>query len=113
MTAGVFAAWALVTPPGAHPLRCTTPWRGVECRAVSGRVLAVHRYDEDGDGDLHLLLASRQSVTRPGLSLVKFARRRRPAHVPGFGDWVTVLGVVVEGSHGEDEVAVSFSNITP
>jgi hypothetical protein len=69
--------------------------------------------DEDGDGDLHLLLASRQSVTRAGLSLVKFARRRRPAHVPGFGDWVTVLGVVVEGSHGEDEVAVSFSNITP
>ena len=86
-------------------LRCTR-WIKVRCHDVSGRVLRVDRSDSDGDGDLHLILSSRESVTWPGVSIVKIPANRRPRSIPGFGDWVEVLGYTYRGDHGEQLLGV-------
>src|SRR4051794_22001881 len=64
-TAAAFAQFAMrVEPDGAPRLRC----QGPPCVQVDGRIVYVQRRDPDGDGDLHVVLLSRQSVTAPLVS---------------------------------------------
>lgn len=79
---------------------------------ASGRILYVERVDPDGDGDAHFVLASRQAVTAPGISVVDVRRDLRPRPLPGPGDRLSAAGRVQVGSYGQrqiEAVAVSFA----
>jgi hypothetical protein len=104
VVAGV-VAWAYVIPGSATPFSCSGG-KFSRCRAVSGRVIHVQAVDPDGDGDAHIVLASRQSLTLPGISVLKVDERHRPAQLPGFGQWVTAIGYLYAGSHDEDNLWV-------
>jgi hypothetical protein len=91
--------------PGEPDVACTRD-APQPCREVAGRVLRVERTDPDGDGDMHIVLASRDSLTLPGISVVKFARARRPAAPPPIGAWMSVAGAVGKGAGGESELKI-------
>jgi hypothetical protein len=74
------------------------------CRSAGGRVLYVERVDPDGDGDAHFVLASRQSITAPGISVIDVARHLRPQPLPDRGDWIAAAGPVYRGSYGQRQV---------
>jgi hypothetical protein len=94
--------------PGGTPLRC--PDRRVPsyetCGAVGGRVVYVQGVDPDGDGDMHVALLSRQSLTYPAISVVKFERRVRPPHAPAIGSWMTAVGERYTGTHDDRNLRV-------
>ena len=69
-------------PVGPRP-RC--PAGAGNCREAGGRILYVERVDPDGDGDAHFVLASRESVTAPGITFVDVKRSLRPSPLPGPG----------------------------
>jgi len=71
------------------------------CREVTGRVLYVEAVDPDGDGDSHLVLVSRQSLTWPGVTIVVIRPPKRLASTPHLGTWVNAIGLPNTGSHGE------------
>jgi hypothetical protein len=79
-------------------------WRGIDCRVVGGRIVYVQRDDPDGDGDVHVVLASRGSVTWPGVSVVKLSASLRNTPGLGVGRWLVASGHTYAGSHGEDIV---------
>jgi hypothetical protein len=79
-------------------------WRGIDCHVVSGRIVYVQRDDPDGDGDVHVVLASRGSVTWPGVSVVKLPASLRGTPDLGVGRWLVASGDTYAGSHGEDIV---------
>jgi hypothetical protein len=85
-----------------EPARC--PPSMANCRTASGRVLYVERVDPDGDGDAHFVLASRQAITAPGLSVVDVKRSLRPEPLPGPGDRLSAAGPVYTGSHGQSQI---------
>jgi hypothetical protein len=74
------------------------------CRAARGRVIYVEAVDPDGDGDAHFVLASRQSVTAPGITVIDVERSMRPRRLPGDGDEVSAAGPVYRGSHGQRQI---------
>jgi hypothetical protein len=79
---------------------------------ASGRILYVERVDPDGDGDAHFVLASRQAVTAPGISVVDVRRDLRPRPLPDPGDRLSAAGRVQVGSYGQrqiEAVAVTFA----
>jgi hypothetical protein len=84
------------------PLRC--PAGAANCRAAIGRVIYVEAVDPDGDGDLHVVLASREQITGPGITVVDVERALRPRHVPRVGDTVAAEGPVYRGSHGQRQI---------
>jgi hypothetical protein len=97
------------TPPpdrrASPPLRkATCPDGLARCRAASGRILFVERVDPDGDGDAHFVLASRDSVTAPGVTVVDVRRGLRPRPLPGPGDRLSAAGPVFTGSYGQRQV---------
>lgn len=107
------AAVVTATPAPAHtpaprrPLRRPRCRHGVaDCASTSGTIVYVERVDPDGDGDLHVALLSRQSLTYPGISVVKFERRVRPAHVPAIGSWMTAVGERYTGTHDDRNLRV-------
>ena len=108
LAAAVVLVAAGLLVPGGRPLHC--PDRRVPsyetCAAVSGRVVYVQAVDPDGDGDLHVALLSRQSLTYPGISVVKFQQRVRPAHPPAIGSWMTAVGERYTGTHDDHNVRV-------
>jgi hypothetical protein len=67
-------------------------------------VLYVEAVDPDGDGDAHLVLASRQGITAPGLTIVDVKAGLRPARLPRPGDWVGAAGPVFPGSRGQSQI---------
>jgi hypothetical protein len=85
--------------PSAH-----CPQGAANCRTARGRVIYVEAVDPDGDGDAHFVLASRQSVTAPGLTVIDVERAMRPRRLPGDGDEVTAAGPVYRGSHGQRQI---------
>jgi hypothetical protein len=90
------------SPP---PLRrATCPTEAGNCRSASGRVLYVERVDPDGDGDAHFVLASGQSITAPGISVVDVKRSLRPSPLPGRGDRLSAAGPVYRGSYGQRQI---------
>jgi hypothetical protein len=74
------------------------------CRSASGRIVYVERVDPDGDGDAHFVLASRQSVTFPGISVIDVRKDLRPHPLPGVGDEVSAAGPVFRGSYGQRQI---------
>jgi hypothetical protein len=103
-------AWLYVPLRGVRELSCEG--RGLNrCRAVSGRVVQVQRHDEDGDGDVHLVLTSRDSLTLPGISVLKLSPYTQiTTPVPHRLQWVSALGQQYSGSsaeHALDVVALS------
>jgi hypothetical protein len=93
------------TSSAPSPLRqATCPPDAGNCRVASGRVLYVERVDPDGDGDAHFVLASRDSITGPGISVVDVKRSLRPSPLPGPGDRLSAAGPVYRGSYGQRQI---------
>lgn len=89
----------------ASPLPASTcPAEVSGCRAVSGRVLYVESVDPDGDGDLHVVLASRAGVSGPGITAIDVKPALRPRRDPEVGDRVSAAGPVQRGSYGQSQV---------
>jgi hypothetical protein len=74
------------------------------CRSASGRIVYVERVDPDGDGDAHFVLASRQSITFPGISVIDVRKDLRPHPLPGRGDEISAAGPVFRGSYGQRQI---------
>jgi len=74
------------------------------CRSARGTIIYVERVDPDGDGDAHFVLASRQSITLPGISVIDVAVDLRPHPLPGPGDQVAAAGQVQTGSYGQSQI---------
>jgi len=92
-------------PPPAPPLRPARCPAGVPgCRVATGRIIYVERVDPDGDGDAHFVLASRASITAPGISAVDVRAGLRPKPLPGPGDRLSAAGPVQTGSYGQRQI---------
>jgi hypothetical protein len=74
------------------------------CRTASGRIVYVERVDPDGDGDAHFVLASRHSITFPGISVIDVRKDLRPHPLPGRGDELSAAGPVFRGSYGQRQI---------
>jgi hypothetical protein len=74
------------------------------CRSASGRIVYVERVDPDGDGDAHFVLASRQSITFSGISVIDVRKGLRPDPLPGLGDELSAAGPVFRGSYGQRQI---------
>jgi len=86
-------------PPAAH---CPAGLTG--CRTAAGRIIYVERVDPDGDGDAHFVLASREGITAPGISVIDVRRDLRPHPLPGPGDRLSGAGLVQVGSYGQRQI---------
>ena len=64
----------------------------------------MERVDPDGDGDAHFVLASREGITAPGISVIDVRRDLRPRPLPGPGDRLSGAGVVQVGSYGQRQI---------
>ena len=93
---------AASAPPPQPVARCPSALAG--CRSATGRILYVERVDPDGDGDAHFVLASRQGITAPGISVIDVGRGLRPHPLPGPGDWLSGAGLVQTGSYGQRQI---------
>lgn len=105
---------AIAKPPASprvKPAECNPDVAG--CRVASGRVLYVEAIDPDGDGDAHLVLASVDSVTAPGVSVVDVAAHLRPDPLPSTGELVSAAGPVHRGSYGQRQIEAIELNLAP
>jgi hypothetical protein len=92
-------------PPSPAPLaRASCSPDASNCRTASGRIVYVERVDPDGDGDAHFVLASRESITGPGISVIDVKRSLRPSPLPGRGDRLSAAGPVYRGSYGQRQI---------
>jgi hypothetical protein len=98
------------TAPRVEPAACP-PGAG-NCRSASGVVLYVERVDPDGDGDAHFILASRQSITAPGISVIDVKRSLRPSPLPSRGDRLSAAGPVYRGSYGQRQIEATELRVT-
>jgi hypothetical protein len=90
----------------------TCPSEAANCRSATGRVLYVERVDPDGDGDAHFVLASRDSITGPGISVIDVKRSLRPSPLPGRGDRMSAAGPVYRGSYGQRQIEAVELHVT-
>jgi hypothetical protein len=97
------------SPPPVATATC--PADAGNCRSASGVVLYVERVDPDGDGDAHFVLASRQSITAPGISVIDVKRSLRPSPLPGRGDRLSAAGPVYRGSYGQRQIEAIELNV--
>jgi hypothetical protein len=97
------------SPSPVEPATCP-PGAG-NCRSATGVVLYVERVDPDGDGDAHFILASRQSITAPGISVIDVKRSLRPSPLPGRGDRLSAAGPVYRGSYGQRQIEAIKLNV--
>ncbi len=97
---------ALLAVAAAHPAAPHCPASAANCAAAQGRVIALQSVDPDGDGDLHLVLASRSSITLPGVTVLDISKRLRPRRDPRIGDWAAGAGPVYRGSYGQRQIEV-------
>jgi hypothetical protein len=109
LVAAVVAAAGTPFVPPAEPerpdlRRARCPEAAVNCEEASGSILAVERVDPDGDGDAHFVLASAQSITAPGISVVDVRADLRPDPLPGPGDRLSAAGPVYPGSFGQSQI---------
>jgi hypothetical protein len=94
-------------PAPALLSRATCPAGAANCRSAVGTILYVERVDPDGDGDAHFVLASGDSVTAPGISVIDVERSLRPHPLPGPGARVSAAGPVYRGSYGQRQIQAS------
>jgi len=88
----------------ASAREASCPPKLANCRTASGRIIYVERVDPDGDGDAHFILASRASITAPGLSVVDVKRSLRHHPLPSPGDRLSAAGPVYQGSYGQRQI---------
>ena len=74
------------------------------CRTTRGTVFYVERVDPDGDGDLHVVLEDRKSLSLPGVTAVDVAVDLRPRRDPRIGDRVSAAGPLERGSYGQMQI---------
>ena len=67
-------------------------------------MLYIEAVDPDGDGDLHVVLASPQQVSGPGVTIVDVKPALRPRRDPRVGDLVAAAGPVYRGSYGQRQI---------
>jgi hypothetical protein len=91
-------------PRVAAPRLARCPPGLANCRTATGRILYVERVDPDGDGDAHLVLASREAITLPGVSVIDVKESLRPRPLPARGDRVSAAGPVYRGSYGQRQI---------
>jgi hypothetical protein len=91
------------TPERPAPKAVRCPQDAEACRAVRGRVIFVERVDPDGDGDLHVVLAS-GGITAPGITAVDVRPGLRPSRDPRVGNVASAAGLVQQGSYGQRQV---------
>jgi hypothetical protein len=104
-------AGEIPSSPAPPAKRATCPPGDGNCRSASGVVLYVERVDPDGDGDAHFVLASRQSITAPGISVIDVKRSLRPSPLPGRGDRLSAAGPVYRGSYGQRQIEAIDVNV--
>lgn len=91
--------------PRITPARCGAA-AGANCKAHTGRVLAIQSVDPDGDGDLHVIVSG-GSLSAPGVTVFDVERTVRPARDPRPGDTVTGAGPVYRGSFHQRQIQVT------
>lgn len=64
----------------------------------------VEAHDPDGEGDAHLVLASAESITTPGISVIDVEPDLRPHPLPVPGVEVSAAGPVFTGSYGQRQI---------
>ena len=74
------------------------------CASTSGRIVYVERVDPDGDGDLHVIVTDRRSVSLPGLTAVDVSKDLRPRRDPRVGDRASAMGPVQTGHFGQSQI---------
>jgi hypothetical protein len=89
-------------PAAVEPARCPADVPG--CRTASGRIIYVEAVDPDGDGDAHFVLASREGISAPGVSIIDVGRDLRPDPLPRVGDRISAAGPVYPGSYGQRQI---------
>jgi hypothetical protein len=90
--------------------RARCPADAAGCTTTRGTVLYVERVDPDGDGDLHVVLADRQSLSLPGITAVDVAVDLRPRRDPEISDRVSAAGPLERGSYGQMQIhALEFN----
>ena len=94
---------------GVERARC--PAEAANCQSATGEVIFVEAVDPDGDGDAHLVLASPQSISLPGISVIDVRADLRPEPLPGLGDEVSAAGSVFEGSFGQSQIQAEVVNV--
>jgi hypothetical protein len=99
----VVGALAASVALGTAPPACG-PDALPNCEAASGKVIYVERIDPDGDGDAHFVLASRESITAPGLTIIDVRTDLRPRPLPGPGALIAAAGPVYPGSAGQHQI---------
>lgn len=87
---------------GCRQARC--PVGAVNCETAIGAVVYIEAHDPDGDGDAHLVVLSRESITAPGVSVIDVERELRPHPLPELGTIVSAAGPVYPGSYGQDQI---------
>ena len=95
--------------PELSKARCPADLSG--CETASGTVIYVERVDPDGDGDAHFVLASKESITFPGVSVIDVRKDLRPDPLPGPGDRVSAAGPVFPGSYGQSQIQAEVVNV--
>jgi hypothetical protein len=100
------------TPTPRRPARLARPRCPDDvpgCASTSGRIVYVERVDADGDGDLHVVVTDRRSVTLPGLTAVDVSKDLRPRRDPRVGDQAAAMGPVQTGSYDPSQIhALTF-----
>jgi len=94
--------------PRLEMARC--PANADNCESASGRVVFVEAVDPDGDGDAHFVLASTDSITAPGISVIDVRVDLRPDPLPKLGDRISAAGPVFPGSHGQAQIQAEVIN---
>jgi hypothetical protein len=89
-------------PARIAPVRCDDAV--ASCRSATGRVLYVESVDADGDGDLHVVLASAEGISAPGITAVDVKPALRPRRDPRVGDLVAAAGPVYRGRFGQRQI---------
>jgi hypothetical protein len=109
----VALGWAILGCGGSEPPRTAPaealaqprcPAGSANCRSADGLILYVERVDPDGDGDAHFVLASDESVTAPGITVVDVPAPLRPRPLPDPGDRLSAAGPVYRGSFGQRQI---------
>ena len=91
-----------------EPARCPADLQG--CRTASGTIIYVEAVDPDGDGDAHFILASREGISAPGVSVIDVPRELRPNPLPQVGDRISAAGPVYPGSYGQRQIEAMVLN---
>ena len=71
----------------------------------------VEAVDPDGDGDAHFVLASDQSITAPGITVLDIEKELRPHPLPGIGARLAAAGPVYRGSHGQRQIQATVLRV--